>query len=218
VIHFAPQDEQALLSRCSQLEGLSFSQLAIITQSPIPLNPVQRKGWAGQAIERFLGATAGTQSLPDFHELGIELKTIPLNAHGRPSESTFIVTISLLTIHQEKWLTSYCYQKLKRILWVPIEGDVKIPFGQRRVGRAFLWSASEEIEQILQDDWCYLTTLISTGHLSDIDASHGEYLQIRPKAANARSLCYAYDEQGNQSLTLPRGFYLRAAFTQYLIK
>lgn len=209
----SPKTESELIDRCLVIEGLSFAQLALRLGVIIPTNPSQRKGWLGMAIEYALGADAQNKALPDFQALAIELKTLPLSALGKPCESTFVTSIPLLSIHQQTWQTSQCFAKLKRVLWIPIEGDKTLPYAQRRIGRGFLWSPTKEQEHQLAQDWTYLTTLISTGQLESIDAKQGEYLQIRPKAANGRSLCYAYDAQGNKIQTLPRGFYLRASFT-----
>lgn len=164
-----------------------------------------------------LGATAGSRALPDFHHLGIELKSIPMNHLGKPAESTFVTVISLTTIHQETWKTSQCYAKLQRVLWVPVEGDKLIPYPHRRIGRAVLWSPSPEEEAILASDWEELTLLITTGRLAEINATLGHALQIRPKGLNAKSLSYGFDEEGNKIQTLPRGFYLRSKFTASLL-
>lgn len=203
-----------LLFRCESIEGKTFSQLAKILGLSIPQNPLQRKGWVGKAIELALGATAGNKSSPDFCSLGIELKTLPINHLGKPSESTFITTIPLLTVQQQTWLTSQCYSKLKHVLWVPIEGDQRVEFFDRRIGRSILWSPSEKEEEILERDWLEFVTLISTGRLAEINASIGEFIQVRPKGANSKSLSYGIDEEGNKILTMPRGFYLRSTFTQ----
>lgn len=48
-------------------------------------------------------------------------------------------------------------------------------------------------------------------------ARHGEYLQIRPKAANAKALTEAIGARGERILTLPRGFYLKKNFTSALL-
>ena len=210
--------EAELVSRCRTIEGLTFLQLASLLGVTIPVNPVQRKGWAGQAIEHALGTTAGNQSLPDFHELGIELKTIPVNHLGKPAESTFITTIPLLTVHQQTWETSQCFAKLKRVLWVPVEGDSAIDFQSRRIGAGIIWSPSGAEEQVLAQDWSELTFMIGTGKLSEIDSTMGEYLQVRPKAATAKSLCYGLDDEGNKIQTLPRGFYLRSRFTLGIVR
>lgn len=212
-----PSNERELLSRCLQIEGISFAQLASFIHAPIPKEQSKRKGWAGLAVELILGATAGTKALPDFNHLGIELKTIPFNAWGKPKESTFITSIPLLTVHRQAWHSSDCYRKIKRILWIPVEGAKDIPFEQRRIGQAYLWSPNSNQETILKQDWLELTTMIGTGRLEEIDATMGQYLQVRPKAANTRSLCYGFDQEGNKILTLPRGFYLRRRFTESLL-
>jgi len=211
---YVAQNEHDLLERCQTMEGWTFTQLASTLNLTIPDLPTQRKGWLGQAIELYLGTTARNQSIPDFAHLGIELKTLPLGKNGTPSESTFVTRIPLLTLHQQVFETSDCYQKLRKVLWIPIEGDKNIPYPYRRIGQAILWSPSAEETNILKQDWQYFALLISTGRWAEIDARMGEYLQIRPKAANSRALCEAYDEQGKIVLTMPRGFYLRSLFTR----
>jgi DNA mismatch repair protein MutH len=212
-----PESEQALISRFQSIEGLSFAQLSLRLGIVIPDNPNHRKGWIGQAIELALGADAGNKSLPDFQSLGIELKTLPMSASGKPAESTFVTSIPLLTIHKQSWRTSQCYAKLKRLLWIPIEGDTTIPYPHRRIGRGFIWSPNAQQELVLSEDWNYLTLQISTGQLESLDARAGTYLQVRPKAADGKSLCFGYDSEGNKIQTLPRGFYLRSSFTQLLL-
>ncbi len=209
--------ETELIARCEAIEGLSFSQLASMLGLYIPEDASQRKGFAGQAIELALGTTAGNKPTPDFCALGIELKTLPIDQLGKPAESTFVTSIPLLTLYQQTWKTSHCFAKLNRVLWVPIEGDRTICFRERRIGRAILWSPSIEEEAILAKDWSEFALLISTGRLSEIDASMGDYLQVRPKAANGKSLCYGFDETGAKIQTLPRGFYLRSRFTHHII-
>jgi|TARA_R110002126_G_scaffold291802_1_gene459187 DNA mismatch repair protein MutH len=212
-----PNTETELLSLCRGIEGLSFAQLAAKLGVSVPMNPVHRKGWLGVLVEKALGTTAGTEAKPDFHHLGIELKTLPLNARGKPVESTFVTSINLLTIHHEHWETSQCYSKLKHVLWLPIEGDERIAFAHRRIGRAFLWSATQKDACILERDWTELSFMLGSGQMADVDARMGVYLQVRPKAANSRSLCYGFDAEGNKVLTLPRGFYLRPSFTEAML-
>ena len=212
-----PVDEAELLARCQRLEGLSVGQLAARLRCVVPAVALERKGWIGLLIERALGSNAGSSALPDFKHLSIELKTLPINSAGKPAESTFVTSIPLLTIQQQQWLTSSCFLKLQRVLWVPVESSAAIPYIHRRFGRAFLWSPSAEQEAVLAHDWLFLTTLIATGQLAELDARMGEYLQVRPKAANAKSLCLAVDEYGNRVSTLPRGFYLRSRFTAQIL-
>lgn len=210
-------NEAELLARCQAIEGLSLAQLATELGLAIPSQPIQRKGWAGQAIELALGTTAGNKPSPDFCSLGIELKTLPINHLGKPAESTFVSSIPLLTIHKQAWGSSQCFAKLKRVLWLPIEGDTHIAFPDRRLGAGLLWSPSSDEEEVLAKDWAEFAFMIGSGRLAEIDAGMGDYLQVRPKAAHGKSLCYGFDEQGNKILTLPRGFYLRSSFTARII-
>src|SRR5688572_24847057 len=129
-----PTTEEALMTLCKSIEGLSFLQLSHQFHSPIPSQQASGKGWVGLTLEKALGADAKNQALPDFSALGIELKTLPLSPTGKPCESTFITSISLQDMHLQQWETSQCYAKLKRVLWIPIEGDRRIPYEHRRIG------------------------------------------------------------------------------------
>ena len=60
--------------------------------------------------------------------------------------------------------------------------------------------------------------MIVLGHVERISARHGEVLQLRPKAANARALTEAIGANGEPILTLPRGFYLKKNFTRALLE
>lgn len=212
-----PLSELALIERCKGIAGLTFSQLAGRCGWMLPKSTTNGKGWAGQLLEFALGANAGSQAEPDFLHLMVELKTLPLNHNAVPAESTYVTNIPLMTIQNQCWDTSTCWQKLKRVLWLPIEGDKAISIEDRRIGMGFLWTPSSEQVAILRQDWQELVDKIVCGKLEEIDASQGRYLQIRPKAANAKALTDAFDSEGNRIKTLPRGFYLRPSFTSMVL-
>ncbi len=213
----APHTTAELMQRAQTLQGLTLQQLAQRCGLQVPQNLQRDKGWIGQALELYLGATAANLAEPDFQQLGIELKTIPLNAVGKPRESTFVSSISLLEIAQKTWQTSVVKKKLSHVLWIPVEGDPAIAVAARRMGQAILWQPTAEQEHCLKTDWQELTDYISLGQLDKITARLGRYLQIRPKAANAKALCWAFDENGHKIQTLPRGFYLRTKFTEQVL-
>jgi DNA mismatch repair protein MutH len=110
------------------------------------------------------------------------------------------------------------WRKLRRVLWVPVEGDTEIPLAQRCVGNALLWSPTEEQEYALQSDWDELMDMVSHGELERVTAHLGQYLQIRPKAANSKALTNGIGEHGEPIATLPRGFYLRTRFTAQILR
>lgn len=212
-----PESEEILLSRASNIAGLSFLQLSEIAGITIPENLQRNKGWVGQLIEWHLGAESGSKPQPDFEHLGIELKTIPIGFHGKPLETTFVSTAPLIGIQGLTWEQSHIRHKLAKVLWIPIEGERSIPLAQRRVGVPILWQPNAEQENALRKDWEELMSQIVLGDVEKITAKHGEVMQLRPKAANGKALTDAYGKNGEIIQTLPRGFYLRTQFTQQIL-
>ena len=214
----SPGSEAELLDRARRMAGLTLGQLAEQVCESVPGSLHHAKGWTGQLLEKFLGASAGNLPEPDFQQLGIELKSLPLNPAGLPRESTYVCTVPLNNNHELNWEQSWVRHKLKKVLWVPIEADKNIAVIDRHIGQAILWQPSVEQEATLKQDWEEIMDMVCTGQLDDISARMGTYLQVRPKAANSRSLMKTTDDAGNPGLTLPRGFYLRTCFTQQILK
>ncbi len=213
-----PYSVEELLNRCRQLAGLNLSDLARQTHSVLPASPVHAKGWVGQQAEKFLGASAGSKAEPDFPDLGIELKTLPLNGNGQPQESTYVCHIQLMTLNQQTWQQAWVNKKLQRVLWLPYEASKATEYGKRKIGHAILWQPSPNQAQQLQQDWEEIMEKLCMGEQQQLSAHHGQFLQVRPKAANAKALTHAYDEQGELCQTLPLGFYLRPSFTREILE
>jgi DNA mismatch repair protein MutH len=182
-----------------------------------PLDLRRAKGFAGQLLERALGASAGSRGEPDFRALGVELKSLPVDRSGRPCESTFVCTIALSAIGDGEWETSLVRRKLARVLWIPIEGSRDIPPAKRRIGEPLLWSPSPEEEAALRFDWEELAGIIGRGDVEAVTGHLGQWLQVRPKARDGRARRRGTDTDGAFFKTLPRGFYLRARFTERLL-
>jgi DNA mismatch repair protein MutH len=212
-----PTTEKELLENTAQIIGLSLQQLANSLAIEVPANQLKAKGWVGELMEARLGATASSRPEPDFQNIGVELKTLPLDLHGKPKESTYVSTVPLRDNIGQTWEQSVVKLKLNRVLWVPVEADPSIVLSQRRIGKSFIWSPNQKEENDLRADWQELIDMITMGELHKINARQGKYLQIRPKAANAKALSRTTLQTGESGLTLPRGFYLRPAFTRMLL-
>lgn len=212
-----PGSEAQLQHQAQRLAGYSLGELAAMAGLAIPGDLKRDKGWIGMLLELWLGASAGSKPEQDFAALGVELKTIPIDGQGRPLETTFVCVAPLTGNSGVTWETSHVRHKLKRVLWVPVEGDRQIPLADRRVGAPLLWSPSEEEDRQLSQDWEELMDMIVLGQVERITARHGEVLQIRPKAANSKALTEAVGARGEPILTLPRGFYLKKNFTGALL-
>jgi DNA mismatch repair protein MutH len=212
----APASIADLIARATALGGMTLGQVATHHGVPIPVNQLRHKGWSGALLETVLGAESGSRPEPDFPTLGVELKTLPVNARGKPKESTYIC-IAALDGRAESWHTSLVRKKLACVLWVPIEADRSRPLAERRIGTPFLWRPNAEEERQLRSDWEEIMEDIGAGNIDQVSSRQGRWLQLRPKAANARALAPGFDQYGNPAATLPRGFYLRSLFTARLL-
>lgn len=209
--------ERDLLARARALGGRTLAEVARHAARPLPPDPRRHKGATGSLIERALGADAGSRAGPDFAALGIELKTIPIDARGEPAESTFVCCASVAPIggaRAETWERSSVRAKLARVLFVPVE--TAAPFADRRVGSAFLWSPDGPTDELLRADWEELVELLERQPES-ISARHGRALQLRPKARDGAVRVRSVDLDGAPLLAPPRAFYLRRRFVAHVL-
>jgi DNA mismatch repair protein MutH len=212
-----PENIQQLLQRARALSGLTVAELAARFNLSPREDPRATKGWIGELLERALGATAGSADIPDFPHLGVELKTIPIDRQGRVTESTFVCAIDLDSADRTEWPDSRAWRKLRCVLWVPITAAKEAKIGRRLIGQARLWQPTSAEQQLLRSDWEYLMGLIALGDFEQLTAHRGEALQVRPKAADASVKTEVVGLDGEVATTGPRGFYLRARFTEQLL-
>lgn len=212
-----PKDEKTLLERAYALSGLTLGEIAQNQGIVVPKDLKREKGWVGLLLEKVLGASAGSKPEPDFPHLGIELKSLPINQQGKPLETTFVCVAPLTGLVGATWHNSHIRNKMSRVLWVPVISERSIPIAKRIIGTPFIWSPSIEEEQLLALDWQELTDMIVLGEVENINAKHGQVLQLRPKAANSQVRTKAINKHGQPFMTLPRGFYLKISFTHMLI-
>ena len=213
-----PQTLEQLLSQAQSIAGLTFGELAAELHIPVPPDLKRDKGWVGMLLERALGATAGSKAEQDFSHLGVELKTLPINAEGYPLETTFVSLAPLVQNSGVKWENSHVRHKLSCVLWMPIEGSRHIPLRERHIGAPIFWKPTAEQERQLKQDWEELMDLIVLGKLEQITARIGEVMQLRPKGANSRAVTKGIGKNGEIIDTLPLGFYLRKEFTAQILK
>jgi len=206
------------MARARAMAGRTVGELADAAGIALPAEARRAKGLVGSLVERALGADAGSSPQPDFRRLGIELKTIPLSREGKPRESTFVCSVDLSTICDADWEGCRVHRKLSRVLWVPVESDRSVLLRERRLGAPVLWSPSAEQQQMLRRDWETLAAIIARGDVDRITGHLGECLQVRPKAASSRVRSLAWDADDLCFEALPRGFYLRASFTETIFR
>lgn len=198
-----PKTRLQLYKRAKALCGKSVGEIANILQIPLPFNTCYAKGFAGQLAEIALGATAGAKPIQDFPELEVELKTIPLGNDALPTETTHICVLLDSNLRGQRFETSNVYNKLKCILWLPIEGNTSIPLPDRCFGEAFFWSMTDAEKQQIKEDWEEIMEALILQNEQIKLSELGHILQLRPCGTRA-------GQQVN-------GFYLRRSFTKKIL-
>lgn len=214
----APRDEAELLRRARALGGLRVGELARDLGVALPTDSRRAKGTVGVLLERALGATARSRSVPDFEALGIEMKTLPVDDAGAPVESTFVCVLPAREMLELAWEASPVRRKLAHVLWVLVDSARGRAVADRRIGAAFLWKLASDTEAMLRADWEAHRDRMARDGLDALDAHSGEHLQVRPKAAHGGVRALHVDEDGDCATVLPRGFYLRTHFTHRVVR
>jgi DNA mismatch repair protein MutH len=220
----------ALLAHARALVGVELSELADALGLPVPVGRVHTKGWSGQVLEHELGVAPGGARGPDFAALGVELKTVPVRAHGpagdatvdpplEPIESTAICQIDPVAIAGESWESSYVRQKLACVLFVALgvpAGACSV--GERRVAAVRLWVPDADEARALRDDFeLFVRGYYRQGRAAEITGHLGAVLQVRPKGRDAADLRDAYDREGRLTRVGKHGFYLRPRFVAQIL-
>jgi DNA mismatch repair protein MutH len=169
-----PHSINQLMQRVNNIAGLTLGQLAQQYHFKTPDDLLREKGWTGQLIEYVLGASAGSKPLPDFEDLGIELKTLPISYKGKPLETTFVSVTPLMNVTGMTWHTSSVRKKLNHVLWLPILSERNIAPFDRTIGSGFLWQPSPAQDAQLQRDWEEQMELIALGRVDEISGHLGD--------------------------------------------
>lgn len=199
-----PKTIEQAIQRANNITGMTIAELAKALQIPLPHNPKSAKGFIGQLVEIALGASAGSNPIQDFPSINLELKTIPIKFNGSPAETTHICVAHLNNLCGLSFENSNVYNKIKQVLWVPVEGEKDIPIGERHIGQPFLWKMNDEEFKLLKTDFEEILEYIIHNDKENIPASIGEYMQLRPIGKVDDKKQY--------------GFYLRKNFTSMFIQ
>lgn len=221
----APRDANELALRARELVGRTLGEIAAALGTSLDDDPRRTKGKQGELLERALGATPDdlAWSVPgdegrrhDFPSLRVELKSIPLDARGRPKESTYVCRLSLRETETLVWETSWVREKLANVLWVAFDATPE-DWWDRRIMHAFLWAPTADQEATLRADFDEVVGLFARGRAEAVTAHLGTALQVRPKARDGSVRTTFIGPEGETLATIPRGFYLRPSFTATLL-
>ena len=213
-----PSDFKELVTSLESIKGRTISDLAAAAGVALPLSPLHGKGFQGELVERFLGASAPGLPIPDFPNLGCELKTLPLDASMRPLESTFICAAPLDADAPANFDESILWHKIARVLFVFVVAPRDYPYEKRFVAGYRFWRPDGSQIKAIHSDYEELMEKVKSGRVDEITARDGTVIQMRPKAADGTALTRVSGADGTLIMTRPRGFYMRRSFTMSLMR
>ena len=168
-----PRDEHELRLRALGLVGWTLAEVAAaLGEAPLG-GGAHTKGKAGELLERALGASGAPGAVHDFPALGIELKTIPVDAAGKPYESTFVCAVRVEDADRASWATSWARAKLAHVLFVPVVGSPRAPWAERTVAAPVFFRPTPAEDALLGADFDEILGTIGAGGIERVDARLG---------------------------------------------
>lgn len=213
-----PQSFEELIDALNAIVGKNFLELSQRCGVTLPSSTLHGKGFAGELIELCTGASAGNSSIPDFPNLGLELKTIPVDENLKPLESAFVSYAPLTNIRDLNFENSTLYIKLSRVLFVVLLAPRNLDLASRKVLGYFFWQPNLEELSKIRADFNELMEMVKTGQIDKISARLGTVVQLRPKCADGKQTTACIGPLGSLIKTRPRGFYLRRTFIEALLQ
>ncbi len=135
------------------------------------------KGIIGKIIENIFQIKNKNDSDADWNDIGLELKTIPLNKKLNPKELTKICIIKKNNI-KVNWEKSQVYKKIKNILWIPYEGSVKIAISKKRILIPFIYTLTNKEEKIIKNEWEIIIESFLFCNNNNFFIKEGEFLKL----------------------------------------
>ncbi len=204
-----------LRNRAESLKDKFISELK-------PTLDIKDKGAIGKIIEEFgFGVKNNSESRPDFHEIGVELKVVPLK-HSQKGlsvkERTKVCLINYNQIVDSSWETSHAKHKLDHILFVFYHYN-KENHLESQIKDYYFFELKNQLEEpIIQTDWHRTKQIVAEGRAHELSESQNKIL------AASRSGAGGLEEHKNptqpntifQKYAPQRSFSLKPSYTNVI--
>ncbi|MEN9993741.1 MAG: hypothetical protein RL762_398 [Bacteroidota bacterium] len=162
-----------LRNRAESLKDKFISELK-------PTLDVKDKGAIGKIIEEYgFGVKNNSESRPDFHEIGVELKVVPLKQSQKGlsvKERTKVCLINYNQIVESSWETSHAKHKLDHILFVFYHYN-KENHLESQIKDYYFFELKNQLEEpIIQTDWHRTKQIVEDGRAHELSESQNKIL------------------------------------------
>lgn len=180
----------------------------------------RNKGNLGQIIEeRFFHYECNSDSRPDFHEAGVELKVTPykVNRNGSLSakERLILTMIDYFQVVNENFEQSHMWNKSRLILLVYYLYRKDIQYNlDYRISYARLFTPPEQDIKIIKHDYEFIISEIRAGRAHELSEGDTLYLGAAPKASTSK---VRRRQPFSDELAKPRAFAFKNSYMTYVL-
>lgn len=180
----------------------------------------RNKGNLGQIIEeRFFHYKCNSDSRPDFHEAGVELKVTPykMNPNGKivAKERLILTMIDYFAVVNEKFETGHLWTKAKLILMIYYlySKDAKYNVDYQ-IKYAKLFTPPEQDIKIIKHDYEVIVEKIRAGKAHELSEGDTMYLGAATKASTSAD---RRKQPCSEELAKPRAFSFKNSYMTYIL-
>ncbi|QQG46936.1 MAG: hypothetical protein HYZ30_00645 [Candidatus Azosocius agrarius] len=202
-----------LIMKCNDISYKTLK--TIVNKINVDNCSMLSRGYVGQVVERFFNNQNGNKSQCDFLNLGIELKTLPLNVKNEPLNPIFICSLSP-NLRSLEWKYSNLYNKIKHILWVPYYKFNNCDIFSYKFLKPFFFKINLSQEIVIKADWYNLMNLFYSGNFNNFKFV-GKYIQILSHSKNKFDTINIFNKFGKKEIIIRKAFYFRKIFIKQLI-
>lgn len=177
----------------------------------------ENKGSIGLIIEEhWFGVKNNNDQQPDFPNLGIELKVLPMkrlsNRQLTVKERTKICSIDYVKLVDEQWKQSNARKKLNKILFVFYEYVAENPLDSK-VLEYHLFTLSSNDEPLIRSDWERTKDYVKKGFAHQLSESQNVVLAAS-RAGEGNSAGVPQPVKRHSASAAKRAFSLKSSYTK----
>jgi DNA mismatch repair protein MutH len=189
----SPATRLRALTRLRGLVGSDLVDLARRYAIPTHRSGRLNKGWAGQTLERHLGAALNSRQQPDFHDWELKGVSLSLDRSGMPraKETMAITMFSPSHVIATPFAQSHLRQKLQRMLVAGWVADGKKPISATLVC-AESFNLPPHVEALVKADYDLIRGVLRVYGASAVTGRLGDWIQARPKGPGRGSTSRAF--------------------------
>lgn len=179
---YDPKDKESILKHAKKLKGQTLNDFLIVGE----INE-NNKGGFGQILEQgYFHLDNNNKPVPDFKEVGMELKSTPMrklkNGSHSPKERLALCIINYEDIVNQTFEESFMAKNKNLLIVFYLYEKEKRPL-EYRILDTTEWIFPENDLEIIRRDWKDIRDMVNQGLAHEISGGMTFYLEAMPKGA-----------------------------------